>query len=99
MTQVDPLAPSRSSSTRAFCASCGHSEAVHSNRGNLRCLRSECDCNGLIVGARPDLSAQVLPPSPPEEPAPHGEAAVRKYDPDSPRYCLPPAQVARGLRG
>jgi len=22
-----------------------------------------------------------------------------KYDPDSPRYCLPPAQVARGLRG
>lgn len=32
--------------------------------------------------------------------APEARAArSRKYDPDSPRYCLPPAQVARGLRG
>jgi phosphoribosyl 1,2-cyclic phosphodiesterase len=49
-------------STRVYCATCGHSEDAHVNRGNQRCLRSGCDCNRFIPGAGPDLSAQVLPP-------------------------------------
>ena len=44
-------------SQRAFCATCGHAEFVHSNSGHQRCLKSACDCNAFIVGAAPDLSA------------------------------------------
>jgi hypothetical protein len=49
------------STPSAYCATCGHSEYVHSNGGNQRCLLSGCDCNAFIVGAAPDLSAQVFP--------------------------------------
>ena len=45
----------------AYCATCGHSEYVHSNSGNEGCLMSGCSCNAFIVGAVPDLSAQVFP--------------------------------------
>jgi len=63
MKQVDPLRSSGNDTamTMAFCATCGHSQAAHSNSGDGRCLRSACDCEGLIVGQGPDLSAQVLP--------------------------------------
>lgn len=45
----------------ASCATCGHSDWVHSNTGYRRCLKVECSCSGFIVGAAPDLSAQVFP--------------------------------------
>jgi hypothetical protein len=63
MKQVDPLRSSRNDTTMTmvFCATCGHSQAAHSNSGDGRCLRSACDCDGFIVGQGPDLSAQVLP--------------------------------------
>jgi hypothetical protein len=62
MKQVDPLRSSRNGTkmTMVFCATCGHSQAAHSNSGNGRCLRSACDCDSFIVGVGPDLSAQVL---------------------------------------
>ena len=60
MTQVDPLRSSRNDSTQLFCATCGHSEAAHSNSGDRRCLRSICSCHKFIVGAVVDLTAQVL---------------------------------------
>jgi hypothetical protein len=60
MTQVDPLRSSRNDSTQLFCATCGHSEAVHSNSGDRRCLRSVCSCHRFIVGIGLDLTAQVL---------------------------------------
>jgi hypothetical protein len=61
MTQADPFRPPRDADLMVFCATCGHSDAVHANAGNQRCLRSSCDCNGFIPGAGPDPSAQVLP--------------------------------------
>jgi len=63
MKQVDPLRSSRNDTTMTmvFCATCGHSQAAHSNSGDGRCLRSACDCDGFIVGQGPDLSAQVIP--------------------------------------
>jgi hypothetical protein len=45
----------------AYCATCGHSEWVHSNAGFWRCLKPECGCEGFIVGAAPEVSAQVFP--------------------------------------
>ena len=56
MTQGYPLPSSRTGSMNVSCAICGHSEAVHSNSGSGRCLRSVCNCNGLMVGAGPDVS-------------------------------------------
>ena len=53
---------SKDGSTRVFCATCGHSEFVHTDDGSRRCLYVVCDCNRFVVGAGPDLSAQVLPP-------------------------------------
>ena len=44
-----------------FCATCGHSQLIHSVDGNRRCLHAECDCNAFIVGAVPELSPQVFP--------------------------------------
>ena len=44
-----------------FCATCGHSEFVHADSGNERCLFSVCDCNGFVAGATPDSSAQDFP--------------------------------------
>jgi hypothetical protein len=44
-----------------FCANCGHSELIHSDDDNRRCLHAECDCNAFIVGAAPELSPQVFP--------------------------------------
>ena len=44
-----------------FCATCGHSEFVHSNNGAERCLLSECLCNAFIAGATPETPAQVFP--------------------------------------
>jgi hypothetical protein len=57
----DPTGSSDTDATVAFCATCGHSELVHADNGNGRCLLSVCDCNRFIVGPTPDLSAQVLP--------------------------------------
>lgn len=54
--------PRDDDATVVFCATCGHSEFVHADNGNQRCLFAVCDCNRFIVGATPDLSAQVLPP-------------------------------------
>ena len=48
-------------STGVFCATCGHSEFVHSDHGNRRCVSAACDCNGLVAGAFPEASAQVFP--------------------------------------
>ena len=57
MKQVDPLRSSRNDTTMTmvFCATCGHSQAAHSNSGDGRCLRSACYCDGFIVGQGPDL--------------------------------------------
>jgi len=60
---VEPPRPSKQDgSTRVLCATCGHSEFVHADKGNRRCLYSVCDCNPFVVGAELDLSTQVLPP-------------------------------------
>ena len=53
--------PREGDAVRVFCATCGHSEFVHSNTGNQRCLKTACDCNAYVVGAVPELSAQVFP--------------------------------------
>jgi len=45
----------------AYCETCGHSEWVHSDAGLWACLKPECDCQGFIVGAAPEVSAQVFP--------------------------------------
>jgi hypothetical protein len=56
---VGHLRPSKQDgSTRVFCATCGHSEFVHSEDGNRDCLYSVCDCNRFDVGARLDPSAR-----------------------------------------
>ena len=60
--RVDPLEPSRNEgSTRIYCATCGHSEYVHADNNNRRCLYTVCDCNRFIAGAVPDISGQVVP--------------------------------------
>lgn len=60
--RVEPLEPSpNEGSTRVYCATCGHSEYVHADNGNRRCLYTLCDCNRFIAGAVPDISGQVFP--------------------------------------
>jgi hypothetical protein len=60
--RVEPLEPCRNEgSTRVYCATCGHSEYVHADNSNRRCLYTVCDCNRSIVGAVPDISGQVVP--------------------------------------
>ena len=60
--RVEPLEPSpNEGSTRVYCATCGHSEYVHADNGNPRCLYTVCDCNRFIAGAVPDISGQVFP--------------------------------------
>ena len=60
--RVEPLEPSpNDGSTRVYCATCGHSEYVHVDNGNQRCLYTVCDCNHFIAGAVPDISGQVFP--------------------------------------
>jgi hypothetical protein len=44
-----------------FCATCGHSEFVHSNNGIERCLLSACDCSAFVPGTTPEISPQVFP--------------------------------------
>jgi hypothetical protein len=39
----------------ALCATCGHSDFIHSDNGNRWCLYAECGCNVFIVGATLDL--------------------------------------------
>ena len=51
----------REDATRVYCAICGHTEFVHADNGNRRCLYSVCDCNRFIVDEMPEGSAQVLP--------------------------------------
>jgi hypothetical protein len=59
---VLPLASSVDAGpTRIFCAACGHSQLVHTDRGERRCLHTVCACSGFVVGAAPDISAQVFP--------------------------------------
>jgi hypothetical protein len=55
---IDPPRPSDDDDV-AFCATCGHSEFAHAEKGNRRCLL--CGCNAFIVGAVPEVSAQVFP--------------------------------------
>ena len=60
--RVEPLEPSpNEGSTRVYCATCGHSEYVHADNGNQRCLYTVCDCHRYIAGAVPDISGQVFP--------------------------------------
>jgi hypothetical protein len=57
-----PLAPATDPApTGVFCATCGHSQLVHTDQGQLRCLHTVCACFGFVVGAAPDISAQVFP--------------------------------------
>ena len=44
-----------------FCATCGHSDFIHSDFGHRPCIYAECDCNAFVVGAFPKLSTQVFP--------------------------------------
>ena len=60
--RIEPFEPSRNEgSTRIYCATCGHSEYVHADNNNRRCLYTVCDCNRFIAGAVPDISGQVVP--------------------------------------
>jgi hypothetical protein len=61
---VEPLRPSKQAgSTRVYCGTCGHSQFVHEDDGDRRCLYSVCDCNRFVVGAEArDPSARSLPP-------------------------------------
>jgi hypothetical protein len=60
--RVEPLELSgKEGSTRIYCATCGHSEYVHADNSDRRCLYTVCDCNRFIAGAVPDISGQVLP--------------------------------------
>jgi hypothetical protein len=71
-------------STRVFCATCGHSEFVHADSRNRRCLYSVCDCNCFVARAVPDLMAQVLPPSAPRPGRPEDwDAGVYRLRPRS----------------
>jgi hypothetical protein len=60
--RIEPLELSRNEgSTRIYCATCGHSEYVHADNNDRRCLYTVCDCNRFIAGAVPDISGQVVP--------------------------------------
>ena len=46
-TQAPELArpeEGRSNPLRVYCADCGHTEFVHCDGSDRRCLYSECDC-------------------------------------------------------
>jgi hypothetical protein len=60
---MEPRDPADDNDTRViFCAICGHSELVHSNAGTRKCLLTVCDCDRFVVGATPEIPAQVYPP-------------------------------------
>jgi hypothetical protein len=47
---------------RVFCASCAHSEFIHSDNGSRRCLYSECKCSAWRgPGERDDPITTILP--------------------------------------
>jgi hypothetical protein len=49
---VEPLRPPKhDDSTEVWCAICLHSEFLHAEDGNRRCLFSVCECNRFVVGA------------------------------------------------
>ena len=76
---IENVAQRLADSLRVTCASCEHSEFIHSDRDGRSCLYSECACPAFERSADADPDVQVL--ERPTAPARKGRERSRRRGP------------------